>query len=159
MSTMRKTLRKPLRAFLLAAVTFVPALALSQAAPEPAAPEAPKKSAISQDVGDTADAIKNYSAAQKEEAEKKAKATLDDVDARIGELEARVSKNWSSMNQAARDHAHATLQALRKKRNEVAEWYGAVKHSSAEAWDEVKRGFSKSYRDLAESVSKARKEF
>lgn len=158
MSMTTKTLRKPLRA-LFAAVTFVPALALSQSAPEAAAPEAPKKSAIRQDLGDAADTLKNYSVAQKEEAEKKAKATLDDVDARISELESRVSKNWSSMSQAARDHAQATLQALRKKRNEVAEWYGAVKHSSVEAWDEVKRGFSKSYRDLAESVSKARKEF
>lgn len=158
MSTTTKTLHIPLRA-LCAALVFLPTLALSESAPEPSAHEVPKKSAISQDIGDTADAIKNYSAAQKDEAQKKAKATLDDVDARIGELEARVSKNWSSMSQSARDHAHATLQALRKKRNEVAEWYGAVKHSSAEAWDEVKRGFSKSYRDLAESVSKARKEF
>lgn len=158
MSTTTNTLRIPLRA-LCVALALLPILALSESAPDPSAHEAPKKSAISQDIGDTADAIKNYSAAQKEEAEKKAKATLEDVDARIGELENRVSKNWSSMSQAARDHAHATLQALRKKRNEVAEWYGAVKHSSAEAWDEVKRGFSKSYRDLAESVSKARREF
>lgn len=142
-----------------AVAALVPTLSLSQSAPPTTKPDAPREASIGQEVGDAADAIKNYSAAQRDEAEKKAKATLHDVDARIAEIEGRISKNWNSMSQAARDHAQTTLRAMRKKRNEVAEWYGAVKHSSAEAWDEVKRGFAKSYRDLAESVSKARQEF
>ena len=55
--------------------------------------------------------------------------------------------------------ARATLDALRRQRNELAEWYGGLKHSSAESWEQVKAGFVKSYEVLRESFAKARKEF
>ncbi len=61
------------------------------------------------------------------------------------------------MDQAARRKARATLNALRRERNEVAEWYGGLKHGSAESWEQVKAGFLKSYQALKESFAKARK--
>jgi len=41
----------------------------------------------------------------------------------------------------------------------AAEWYGGLKHSSAESWEQVKTGFVKSYEVLKESFAKARKGF
>ena len=114
---------------------------------------------VSRKVDETGQAIKNYTVAQRDEAIKKAKAALDDLDARIGRLERKLDNEWDKMDQAARKKARATLNALRRQRNEAAEWYGGLKHSSAESWEQVKAGFVKSYEVLKASFTKARKEF
>ena len=63
------------------------------------------------------------------------------------------------MDQAARREARSTLASLRKQRNELAEWYGGLKYSSAEAWGRVKSGFLKSYEALSKAFGKAESEF
>ena len=63
------------------------------------------------------------------------------------------------MSKASREKSQQTLQELRKKRNDLAEWYGGMKQSSAEAWGEVKQGFIKSYHTLSEAFDKASKKF
>ena len=113
---------------------------------------------VSRKVDETGQAIKNYTVAQRDEAIKKAKAALDDLDVRIGRLERKLDNEWDKMDQAARKKARATLNALRRQRNEAAEWYGGLKHSSAESWEQVKAGFVKSYEVLKESFAKARKQ-
>ena len=74
-------------------------------------------------------------------------------------MENRIGKKWDQMDQAARRKAGSTLASLRKQRNELAEWYGGPKYSSAEAWGHVKNGFLKSYESLAEAFGKAESEF
>jgi len=120
------------------------------------AAEAPGGKTTAKDVART---IKDYTVAQRDEAIKSAKAALDDVDARLRRLERKLESDWDKMDQAARKKARATLAALRRERNELAEWYGGLKHSSAESWEQVKTGFVKSYEVLRESFAKARKEF
>lgn len=112
-----------------------------------------------QQVADAARAIKDYSVDQRDEAVKKVKASLDELDASIERLQASIDKKWDHMNQASREKARATLAKLRKQRNQVAEWYGALKHSSAGAWDQVKQGFSDAYENLAKSWKKAVAEY
>jgi hypothetical protein len=114
---------------------------------------------VSKKVEDTGKAIKDYTVAQRDEAIKQAKAALDDLDRRIGRLERKLDSDWDRMDQDARKKARAALSTLRKERNEAGEWYGGLKHSSAEAWEQVKAGFVKSYEDLKKSFAKARKEF
>lgn len=114
---------------------------------------------VSRKVDETGQAIKNYTVAQRDEAIKQAKAALDDLDARIGRMERKLDNEWDRMDQAGRKKARATLNALRRQRNEAAEWYGGLKHSSAESWEQVKAGFVKSYDVLRESFAKARKQF
>lgn len=109
-------------------------------------------------VVDAAQAIKNYSVNQRDEAVKKAKAALDDLDVRIDSMESQLNKEWQQMDQSARKKAMATLTALRKKRNDVAEWYGGLKHSSSKAWEDVKKGFLKSYYELRDAFDKAHSE-
>ena len=114
---------------------------------------------VSRKVDETGQAIKNYTLAQRDEAIKHAKAALDDLDRRIARMERKLDNEWERMDQAARKKARAALNALRRERNEVAEWYGGLKHSSAESWEQVKAGFVKSYEVLKESFAKARKQF
>ncbi len=113
---------------------------------------------VSRKADETGRAIKDYTVAQRDEAIKQAKAALDDLDMRIRLMERKLDNEWGRMDQAARKKARATLDALRRERNEAAEWYGGLKHSSAESWEQVKAGFVKSYEVLRQSFAKARKE-
>jgi CHASE3 domain sensor protein len=124
---------------------------------ESAKQETEKASAkeVHQKVDDTAEAIKNYSIEKRDEAAKKAKASLDALDAHINALEDRIDKNWDKMDQAARAQARSTMKALRERRVLVAEWYGALKNSGGIAWEDVKKGFSDAYKSLKESWEKA----
>ena len=108
---------------------------------------------------ETVQVFKKYSAAQRDEAVKKAKEVLEDLDAQIDRLEKDFNKKQDQMDQQARQKTQEALTALRKQRNAVAEWYGGLKQSSGKAWEEVKRGFIKSYQDLREAFQKTRGAF
>jgi hypothetical protein len=114
---------------------------------------------VSRKAGETGRAIKDYTVAQRDEALKQAKTALDDVDARIRRMERKLDNEWDKMDQSARRKSRSALNALRRERGELAEWYGGLKHGSAESWEQVKAGFVKSYEVLKESFAKARKGF
>ncbi len=103
--------------------------------------------------------IGDYTADKRDEAVQKAKDGLNKLDKRIDTLEARVDKNWDKMNEAAQKQARENLKALRKQRNKVAEWYGSMKTSSANAWEHMKKGFSDAYKALEDAWEKSEKEF
>jgi len=42
----------------------------------------------------------------------------------ISRIEQEAQNKWNEMDQASRESARKTIQALRKKRNELSEWYG-----------------------------------
>ncbi len=103
--------------------------------------------------------LQQYSAAQRDQAVKEAEQALNKLDRRIEELETRVDDNWDKMSQSARQKVKANLKALRQQRNELAEWYGGLKNSSADAWEQMKKGFSNAYQALSDSWEKAKGEF
>ncbi|MEE4357885.1 MAG: hypothetical protein V2I97_15565 [Desulfococcaceae bacterium] len=103
--------------------------------------------------------IGSYSADKRDEAVQKAKDGMNKLDKRIDALEAEIDKNWDKMNDAARRKARENLKALRKQRNQVAEWYGSMKTSSADAWEHMKKGFSDAYKALEDAWEKSEKEF
>ena len=51
------------------------------------------------------------------------------------------------------------MKNLREQRNAIAEWYGALRHSSDSAWDNVKNGFVGAYRKLTDAFDKAENQF
>src|SRR5262245_46655197 len=141
---------------------FLALSAVLAVAPSLFAADAPAKTTakdVSDKAKETGHAIKDYTVAQRDEAVKQAKAALDDADTKIRRLERKLDADWDKMDHAARKQARETLDTLRKERNDLAEWYGGLKHSSGEAWDEVKSGFARSYDELKKSFAKARKEF
>ena len=112
-----------------------------------------------QEMTDAAEAIKNYSVEKRDEAARKAKASLDALDVRINALEQQIDKDWDKMSKAARVQARGTMRALREQRLKVAEWYGGLQHSTANAWEDTKKGFSAAYKSLKSSWEKAEKEY
>jgi len=103
--------------------------------------------------------LQQYTADQRDQAVKEADQSLKKLDGRIDKLESRVDNNWDKMTQAARQKARANLKALRQQRNELAEWYGSFKNSSAGAWEQMKKGFSDSYQAMSTSWEKAKSEY
>jgi len=147
-------------AFLISAL----ALGASSMVSQPSfSADAPAGKTTAKDISRKADgtvrAVKDYTVQQRDEAVKQARAALDEMDVRIRRMERKLDNEWDQMDQAARKQARATQSALHRERNEAAEWYGGLKHSSADAWEEVKDGFMKSYETLKKSFAKARKEF
>lgn len=103
--------------------------------------------------------LQQYTAEQRDEAIESAEQALENVDERVDELETRIDNNWDSMSEAARQKARANLRALREQRNELAEWYGGFKNSSAGAWEQMKQGFSDAYQEMSDAWEKAKAEY
>ena len=143
---------------LMLTAALVLAVAPFSAAAQPSTDKTTPKE-VKDKVAAAAEAIKNYSVDQRDEAVKRAKEILDDLDARIARLDSRLNDRWERMDQTARKKMSAALAALRKQRNDAAEWYGGLKHSSANAWEDVKKGFLRSYHNLRKSFDKARHEY
>jgi len=114
---------------------------------------------VRKEIDEALQAIGSYSAEQRDAAVAKAQETLAKTDAQIDQLQQRIDKNWQQMSQATREEARKSLKTLQQQRTKIAEWYGGLKHSSASAWEEIKKGFSKSYSDLEKSLDKASEEF
>lgn len=120
--------------------------------------EKTSKIEVKKEVQEAAEAIKQYSVEQRDEAVQKMKSTLDKMDKRIEQMESDLNKKWGNMTESAREQKQKSIRALKKKRNEVAEWYGGLKHGSANAWEEIKTGFSNAYEALGDALNKAEKD-
>ena len=116
-----------------------------------------KQETLTKQWSQTVQALRSYTADQRDKALEAGKKTLDAMDERIDRLETWTSEHWDSMSTEARKKRMETLDEMRRQRNKVAEWYGGMKHSSAEAWDGVKQGFINSYDKLQSIYSNATK--
>ncbi|WP_415397296.1 hypothetical protein [Sulfurimonas sp. CS5] len=114
---------------------------------------------VKKETQDLLKTISSYSVDKKDEAVEKAKEGLDKLDKRIDELESRIDTSWDKMNEAARKKTRENLKALRKQRNQLAQWYGSMKTSSDNAWEHMKKGFSDAYKVLENTWEKSEKEF
>ena len=110
---------------------------------------------IRRETSELLQALKSYSAEQRDEAIEKSRAALDSLDRRIQALETHMLEQWDEMDDAARARTRASLQALREQRTRVAEWYGSLKSASASAWDHIRQGFSSAYEVMLEAWEKS----
>lgn len=122
------------------------------AAQQQAAPSEPRDES-------TAESIRHYAVARRVEATAAARRATTALDAQIEELQGQVDERWSRMSQDTRARSQATMAELRRRRTDAAEWYGGMRHGSAGAWVEVRDGFARSYRDLADALRRARTQF
>lgn len=136
------------------AVLGIPTVGYAEAADEATSIQEVKKEA-----SELVEALKNYTADQRDEAMNASKNALDMLDERIDTLESRVDEDWDQLSQAARAETRESLKALRDQRTRAAEWYGSMKTSSTGAWEEMKKGFSNAYGELAQAWEKAEENF
>ena len=139
----------------LAISMIIPLLVMASPGFSAAAAEATSAENIKQETAELLEALKAYSTEQRDAAVEQSRVALENLDQRIDALEIQMLDQWDEMDQATRTKTRASLQALREQRTNVAEWYGSLKSSSAEAWGQIKQGFSAAYQTLSEDWQKS----
>lgn len=140
-------------------ISLLLAATLAQASSPMKQDDTVKLAEVNKEMDEALRTIKAYTIDKKNEAMAEAKKVLDRMDSRIDELENQSSEKWQRMSKNSQEQRQETLRELRKKRNEIAEWYGGMRQSSMQAWDEVKEGFAKSYHALREAYDQAAEKF
>jgi hypothetical protein len=90
---------------------------------------------------------------------KNAGIALKKLDERIDVLTQRTADEWDELSEETREARLAALRNLTAQRRELAEWYGGMKHSSSQAWVEVREGFVDAYDILQDAWVDALEEF
>jgi TolA-binding protein len=150
---------KLLRVWVILSATFVLLLATTTGFAAEQKQDGTTAAEVRKNAAQTYESLKDYTVQQRDKAVTDAKEELDNLDRRIDEMQRDIDEHWQDMSVITRKKTRESLDLLRRKREEVAEWYGGLKHSSADAWEEVKKGFSDSYDRLEQAVKKAAKEF
>jgi hypothetical protein len=114
---------------------------------------------VQEEWAEAVESLKGYSVNQREVAVEKAGEVLEDMDERIEVLQEQTVDEWESLSAETREARLEALRALVKQREELAEWYGGMKHSSAQAWGEVREGFIGAYGVLQDAWVDAAEEF
>ena len=119
----------------------------------PAAPAVGQTSGkdATQKVTEAVDAIKSYTVDKRNAAVAHAKKLMSDLDPKIKDLEAQVSRDTS----AAKADLERQLKELKATRDKTAKKADELGRASAESWDSVKRGFADSYTDLNKAYNDA----
>ena len=99
----------------------------------------------------TTDAIKGYTVDKKNEAAAHAKKLVSDLDVKIKDLDAQVSRDTS----AAKADGQRQLKELKATRDKTAKMADDLGRASAASWDSVKTGFADSYKDLQKAYDDA----
>ncbi len=97
--------------------------------------------------------IETSGAEQRNEAVGAGESIAEAMDQRIEAMEQWVARNWDKLSAEAREDRQEIISDLRKQRNDLAEWFGAMKHSSAESWEEAKQGFVDVYNTMGEKFN------
>lgn len=92
--------------------------------------------------------IRSYSEDQRDEAVDAMRETLSGIDSEIARLEQQARENWAGMSEATQEQTRETLNALRDRRNELSEAFGAMQESSRSAWDQVQDGVAHAWSEV-----------
>lgn len=148
------------RAIMAAAAAAV--LSITLALPSQAALSPEDKTSIKdvkQETRDLIESIQSYSVDQRDQAIQEIEVAIASLDQRIDALQKRVDRQWSGMTAEARENARSSLDALQRQRQELAQWYAELQESSASAWSDIRKGFSKAYRNINKAWEKALNDF
>jgi polysaccharide deacetylase 2 family uncharacterized protein YibQ len=118
----------------------------------PAAPAVGQTSGkdATQKVTEAVDAIKSYTVDKRNAAVAHAKKLMSDLDPKIKDLEAQVSRDSS----AAKADLERQLKELKVTRDKTAKKADELRRASAESWESVKQAFASSYKDLQSAYDK-----
>ncbi len=110
---------------------------------------------LQQEVSETAESIKKYTVEQRDEAVAEAKKQMNELDARIEHWQNQLDAKRDQMSQSAQENWQASIKNLQEQRNKLSEWFGGMKHSSVDTWENIKKGFSQAYSSVENSLQKA----
>ncbi len=95
--------------------------------------------------------VLTYSEQQRQELIAETRATLNNFDRRIDNLQQSIDARSEDMSAAAERYADELLNNLMRQRQDLAQWFSNLRQDSNQAWDDVIYGFSSAYDDFYES--------
>ncbi len=87
---------------------------------------------------------------EREDFKNKAKKSLDEIFAKIDELEAKKDKAFNEVKAEYEE----TISELKKKKDELLTKYNRLSNASEEDWEEIKNAFSSASVSFKDGVSK-----
>ena len=141
----------------MAMIICLPGIGLAQNVEQ--APDEASFEDVRREMRELGRALGQYGAEQRDKALERSKPALEDLDRRLDALETSIENNWDEMSQAAREASREAMRELRRQRVELAEKYGALKSSSAGAWEQMREGFLDAFSVLNEAWEKSIQEF
>jgi tellurite resistance protein len=95
--------------------------------------------------------VLTYSEQQRQDLIAETRATLNNFDRRIDNLQQSIDARSEDMSAAAERYADELLNNLMRQRQDLAQWFSNLRRDGNQAWDDVIYGFSSAYDDFYES--------
>lgn len=110
---------------------------------------------VKKELGEAAVAIGEYGADQKDKAIAEGKELMRKLDKSMDDTEASVKENWHSLGESAKHNYELSKKEFKEQRKELAGWLDKMHSSTADSWEETKKGFANAHDSLSSSWKKA----
>lgn len=114
---------------------------------------------VKKELMDVISVLKGFSFEQKEKAVAEAKETVKTLDARIDSMQAELNAITDEKVKGTKEQLQERIDDLKKQKDQLNSKIDSLASSSADAWDDIKNGVSKSMQELDSAIEKAEAEF
>jgi chromosome segregation ATPase len=114
-----------------------------------------QSSDVKKEINETLQAIAATTEEQRDQAKLKAKELLGRLDTEIRNLEAEIDKKSLEMTWASKLRLNSNLRQLKRRRNDLAKHYDALREDTKQAWEDIKSGFVDGVRAVTEKLDDA----
>ena len=110
---------------------------------------------VKKEINETLQAIASTTEEQRDQAKLKAEELVGRLDTEIRNLEAEIDKRSGEMTWAAKLRLNSNLRQLKRRRNDLAKRYDALREDTKQAWEDIKSGFVDGVRAVTEKLDDA----
>jgi len=114
-----------------------------------------QSSDVKKEINEALQAIAATTEEQRDQAKLKAEELLERLDTQIRNLEAEIDKRSGEMTWAAKLRLNSNLRQLKRRRNDLAKRYDALREDTKQAWEDIKSGFVDGVRAVTEKLDDA----
>ena len=100
-----------------------------------------QSSDVKKEINETLQAIAATTEEQRDQAKLKAEELLGRLDTEIRNLEAEIGKKSLEMTWESKLRLNSNLRQLKRRRNDLAKHYDALREDTKQAWEDIKSGF------------------
>ena len=114
-----------------------------------------QSSDVKKEINETLQAIAATTEEQRDQAKLKAEELVGRLDTEIRNLEAEIDKRSGEMTWAAKLRLNSNLRQLKRRRNDLAKRYDALREDTKQAWEDINSGFVEGVRAVTEKLDDA----
>ena len=114
-----------------------------------------QSSDVKKEINETLQAIAATTEEQRDQAKLKAEELVGRLDTEIRNLEAEIDKRSGEMTWATKLRLNSNLRQLKRRRNDLAKRYDALREDTKQAWEDIKSGFVDGVRAVTEKLDDA----